>query len=179
MQHFETARGERPSSLRRSDKGMSLIEILVVITVMAMALLAAAGTTLGTEMLRRTTGEKQVALDALRNEVDRLQGLGVQGVLDEFNGLGTNVRDFSVRGLDRSGALAGRVEIITDETLTEQEVGAPIGMPRDLDGDGLADNPDTSTSAVMLPVIVRLTWRGTTGTRSVRTVVVLHRPRGA
>jgi hypothetical protein len=38
-----------------------------------------------------------------------------------------------------------------------------LGMPRDLNGDGIPDALDHSADMQILPVLVRLRWRGPTG----------------
>lgn len=38
-----------------------------------------------------------------------------------------------------------------------------LGMPRDLNGDALEDGADHATDYVILPVTLRLQWRGTAG----------------
>jgi len=41
-----------------------------------------------------------------------------------------------------------------------------MGMPRDLDGDGDVEVVDVSGNYRLLPVVVRLRWRGFSGERS-------------
>ena len=55
------------------------------------------------------------------------------------------------------------VTIITDETVTDAAIGTDIGMPRDLDGDGLASNSDVTGNASLLPAIVDVRWRHSGG----------------
>lgn len=57
------------------------------------------------------------------------------------------------------------VTVVTDETMTDQELGIELGMPRDLDNDLVVDNTDVTGTARMLPVIVRARWVGRTGNR--------------
>ena len=38
-----------------------------------------------------------------------------------------------------------------------------MGMPRDLDGDGVIDALDHSGDYRLLPVLVRVAWRGSSG----------------
>ena len=60
-------------------------------------------------------------------------------------------------------AAVGSVQVVTDEALTDAQLGFELGMPRDLDGDGQADNGDVTTGARILPVIVRTRWKGVSG----------------
>jgi len=78
---------------------------------------------------------------------------------------------FEVEGLDpRPGDVDGAVgEIIMPTTdgfdLREDVVDDQIGTPRDLDLDGVIDSADHSADYLILPVLVRLEWRGSTGDR--------------
>jgi hypothetical protein len=46
-------------------------------------------------------------------------------------------------------------------------------MPQDLNGDGLIDDLDHRDDYVILPMTVRVTWRGTTGERDFQLTGVL------
>ena len=74
---------------------------------------------------------------------------------------------FDVQGLSPwpGEASIGTITIVTDETLTDADVGVDFGMPRDLDDDGVVDNLDVSATARVLPVVVRLRWNGPAGQR--------------
>jgi type II secretory pathway pseudopilin PulG len=50
-------------------------------------------------------------------------------------------------------------------TLREDFVDARLGLPRDLNGDSLIDDLDHSLDYVVLPVHVRISWRGAFGPR--------------
>ena len=51
----------------------------------------------------------------------------------------------------------GQITIITDETDNSDDA-LRMGFPRDLDGDGLANNVDVSTNYLLLPVKVEVQW---------------------
>ena len=53
--------------------------------------------------------------------------------------------------------VGGAVQVREDLQLPE------LGMPRDLNGDGAHDGLDHSVDKRVLPVLVRLRWRGATG----------------
>ncbi len=159
--------------------GMSLVEIMVAMGTFATVLVMITGTLITSEQVRRFSEEKSLAHKALDNELARLQSLGLQGVLDEIATLG-GATEFTVPipGIDRAATgPSGRIAPLTDETLTDTDIGLPLGMPRDLDGDGLSTNFDTSATATLLPLLAWATWTGVAGTQTIRTVVVLHRPK--
>lgn len=59
----------------------------------------------------------------------------------------------------------GTIQVVTDEELTDSDLGFPVGMPRDLDGDGVIASADVSATALLLPVVVVLRWKGGSGER--------------
>jgi hypothetical protein len=55
------------------------------------------------------------------------------------------------------------VRVVLDETLTDAELGMALGMPRDLDGDGLQETTDVSATAQLLPIVVEVAYRPARG----------------
>jgi hypothetical protein len=96
-------------------------------------------------------------------------------ILDRFGPGGDPGATFTVRGLDPwpGEATVGTITIVTDETRTDMELGATLGMPRDLNGDGAVDDTNVEDEAVLLPVIVQIRWRGEAGNRQVRQFLYL------
>jgi hypothetical protein len=86
-----------------------------------------------------------------------------QAVLAAYGPAGTD--SFDVDELDRANPVlsVGSIQIVTDETATDQELGVEIGMPRDLNGDNVVDDADVSDGARLLPVIVTVEWTGVSG----------------
>ncbi len=72
---------------------------------------------------------------------------------------------FNIQGLTaREGQPSvGTIQVITDETRTDADLGFELGMPRDLDGDGAIDNADVRMTARVLPIAVRARWTGVSG----------------
>lgn len=73
-----------------------------------------------------------------------------------------------LEGLPDDARGAVRVEVVTDETRSDVELGIELGLPRDLDGDGAALSRDVRARARLLPVIVRCSWSGAAGRREAR-----------
>jgi len=48
-----------------------------------------------------------------------------------------------------------------------------LGLPRDLNGDGIIDSENHAKDFVVLPVRVRVRWRGVTGIRTVEVCSLL------
>jgi hypothetical protein len=88
---------------------------------------------------------------------------------------------FAVAGLS---ALPGDPDGLPGEVVFPTAAGAPgalrenvnnpeLGMPRDLNGDGVVDALDHSTDYKLLPVIVRVRWQGSAGPGSVEISTLL------
>ena len=74
---------------------------------------------------------------------------------------------FTVRGLTlpAGAATVGTIQVVTDETATDAALGTRLGLPRDLDGDGVVLSNNVSATARLLPVILQVNWTGESGTR--------------
>lgn len=155
--------------------GYTLLEVTLAITVLLVALLAATASTLRMHGLRRVNHERMLAQNAVRATSERLQSLSGRAETDAAGwnaavlaGLaptGEIGSVFDVRELTaQNGATSvGSIELVTDETATDAELGVQLGLPRDLDGDGAASTHDVTDTARLLPVIVRARWRGAAG----------------
>lgn len=165
----------RRASRRRKKSGFTILEVLVFTTILLMGFLALTSTSVTVHKLRRASDENNTARAALQSMIEEIQRTSVlvfgadpswAGAMVATFGPGGGVGDtFDVFGLDpqRGAPSVGTIQLITDETLTDMELGVELGMPADLDNDGSIDDPDVSDSAEMLPVIVRVAWTGITG----------------
>ena len=179
--HTDRRHDTRPDRPGSSLAGFAFVDMMMGMAMMAVVLVVVASTLTASNQERRFAEEKEIAQEALANEVARIKSLGFDGMLQEIAGLGPGqTLSFPVPGLRRDGAaLPGEVLYVTNETLTDAQLGVPIGMPRDLDGDGVAATLDTMASgtATLVPVVVSVTWTGVAGTRSIRSVFVMLRAR--
>jgi hypothetical protein len=157
-----------------------LIEVVITAAVLFIGLLAMTSTSWVVRSLRKTSADKQVAHQALQGVIEDLRALSEVGLGDE-RGWSRSILQrlgpggdpgptFDVHGLDPwpSEGAVGTITIVTDETQTDVELGAGLGMPRDLNGDRAVDDTDVGDAAVLLPVIVQLRWRGEAGDRQLR-----------
>lgn len=175
-----------PQGRRRRPRsgcaGLSLVEILFASSIFAVAAGATTYTLVKTSILSRNTRETSRALEAAQGTLERLKGEEFDLVFARFNATvaddaGTSPgNDFAVAGLDaRPGDADGFVgEILfpgdgvnLDETVIDRD----LGMPRDLNGDD--DALDTGTDYAILPVRVRVQWRGPAGDRSIELCTTL------
>ena len=120
--------------------------------------------------------------EAIEVEVEQLQAENFGDVFALYNGadaddpggVGTAPGSgFLVDGLNLlvgdADGFAGEVffPVIDDASVLREDAEfAVMGMPRDLDGDGDIDGLDHSDDYQLLPVVVRVTWRTSTGQTS-------------
>ncbi|MDP6988138.1 MAG: hypothetical protein QF903_01500, partial [Planctomycetota bacterium] len=137
---------------------------------------AMSASTLHTHSLRRQNRERAVAQNAVRLISEEIQAFSARtltanpgqwsvDLVAAFEPGGAFGPSFDVTGLGPADGetAVGSVIVVTDEQLTDAQLGFELGMPRDLDGDGEADNDDVTTGARILPVIVRTRWKGVSG----------------
>lgn len=157
--------------------GFSLIEVCVAMAVMAVGLLAAGSTLVSSHSLRVADAERQAAEDGTRAIVEQILAFS-EASIDDPAGWARTVTDalapggaigdrFDLNGLDPQAGQPslGSIQVVTDETVTDAAAGVELGLPRDLDGNGVLGDPDVSGTASLLPVIVDVRWRGKTGNR--------------
>jgi len=176
----------RRGGIRRQD-GFTLLEITLAMTVLLVGMLAATASTLRMHSLRRVNRERALAYNAVRTTTERLQSLSARAITEPAGWTATILAGvanggevgatFDLRELRaRAGAAnLGTIEVVTDETKTDAELGAQLGMPRDLDGDGLATHTHVSADALLLPVVVRARWQGAGGNAQVQHAFYLAR----
>ena len=147
---------------------MTLIEVSIVMSVLVVSLLAFMQSINASMKLTETNRESALAMDALREMVEVLQGV------EDFATVFTTYVDapgFEVDGLapvdaDPDGLVGEIVFPTVAGELREHVEFEALGMPRDLTGDGEIDFDDHSGDYRLLPVLVRVRWKGTGGERT-------------
>ena len=156
---------------------MTFVELLVAIMVLAIGLLGLLGALWYASRIIRASGEVTIAKNAARGIIEsmRMYDTGYiyacynSNPLDDPSGDGTAPGDnFPVPGLNlRPGdVFAGKIEFPEvmnpdpppEMVLSETVIDPQLGMPRDLNGDGDADDVDVSQGYRLLPVTVRVQW---------------------
>jgi hypothetical protein len=164
---------------------------MIASIVIGVALLGAATAMLSSMSLTRVNHDSALARQAAREQLEEIQGVPFREAFAIFNdevlddgGLSVPARgsSFAVPGLtpqpgDPDG-LSGRIWFPVvpggpDGELREDVADTGVGMPRDLDMDGVIDAADHSADYVLLPVRVIVEWTGTSGNQSVRLETVL------
>lgn len=175
---------------RRTRAGFSLLEVTAAIAVLTISLCGITGSIVASDRLTQVNQESALAESAVRQAVESLRGAPFATVFAQFNGTNADDpggvvspgADFDVPGLsatpDDADGLPGRIEFpvaaggAADE-LREDGNDPALGLPADLDGDGVIDATDHSADYRILPVRVQVAWTGSTGRRTLTVETVL------
>lgn len=160
---------------------------MVAASVLVVGVLSMIGALVASLRLVAVNRETARAHDAARAMVEGMQAVQFDRIFstynangnDDFAGAGSAPgATFAVDGL-RAQAGAGAVGTIEFPTinggaqLSESVVDPGLGMPRDLDGDNAVRAGALATGYLMLPVRVRVRWRGAAGDRELQLVSLL------
>jgi hypothetical protein len=161
---------------RHSERGLSLFEVLLGAILLTVATGAMVTGLVLSRAVDRDGNRRHAAMEAVLSVADEIRSTPIDSVEAAFGAGSPSGGAFAIPAIDDEDDVpSGRVIVITDETLTDEDVGMQLGMPRDLDGDDLTETTDVSTTALLLPVIVEARW-GPPGRREVfRVPVVLIR----
>jgi len=181
-----------PGSLRSA--GMTLVEVVIALTVVAVSASIFYRLVLATTDLRSLNRENAIAADAARVVLEDLRAEAFHELFALYNadpaddpgGNGTAPgATFLVDGLDLpAGGVAhgtvvlpslvveveeeidGQVVVVEDWQLREDLDLPDLGLPRDLNGDSMVDGRDHSPDYQLLPVVIRIQWESRHGTRT-------------
>jgi len=164
----------RGGSARRDkarQAGFTLVEVAIAVIVLLVGLMALSASAVRVQGLARAARERMAAQNALRAKAEEIRSISRAGLADPLgwglhvtNALGA-LTSFPVEGLTplEGQTTVGSVRLITNETLDDASLGVDLGMPRDLDGDGLATNNAVAGSARLLPVLLEARWNSPWG----------------
>jgi type II secretory pathway pseudopilin PulG len=161
--------------------GFTVLEVTVASGVLVIGLLGMASSLAASLRLIEVNRETMVAHQAARGLAEEMQNGTFSQVFANYNsdpsddpgGAGRGKgQSFKVTGLrgKSSGQGAGRVEfpVPNGETrISESMVDRELGMPRDLNGDGVISAGPLAGNYVVLPVRIRVGWDGVGGAREV------------
>lgn len=166
---------------------MTLIELAMAMTILSVAFLMYASTSISVNRQREASRESSIAAFAAREVIENLRAERIEDVYAIYNpdpaddpgapGSAVGHR-FPVPELNpvpgMPDGMIGEVQLPVMEVapgvweLREDLVRPDLGMPRDLNGDSIIDSVDHADDYVQLPVRVRLDWRGRYGLRSLK-----------
>lgn len=177
----------KPDSRRNSSEaGFTLIEVLVAGAFIAVAACGMSAVLAGSMSLTAVNKETAQARTAARRMLEELQNVPPGDVFSTFNTVTTDDpygaatapgSIFSIQMKPAAIQVSGMTgTIIFPENLGElrEDMKDPnLGMPRDLNGDGVIDSDNHAKDYLLLPVRIRVEWRGMTGEREYEIHTVL------
>jgi prepilin-type N-terminal cleavage/methylation domain-containing protein len=169
------------TDVRRGHRraGFTLIEVLAAMSILTIAAGAIVSTLITSGRVNREGSEVALAREALESVIERVKSTPFRDVFATFNadpaddpgGAGTAPgASFAAQSLrpvpgDPDG-LVGEVIFPTVGAALREDVDDPrMSMPRDLDFDGAIDADDHAADYMVLPLVVRVAWRGPMGDR--------------
>ena len=152
-----------------------MLELLVALSVLAVALVGYAKTVGRAMVASRTSREASLANEAARTVIESMRAESLANVFrmyndyagDDIGGIVNPGADFDVAGLE---ARAGDADNLPGEVLfpvtmnagvpelRENLVSTDFDMPKDLTGEGTVDAVNHAGNYTMLPLIVRVRW---------------------
>jgi type II secretory pathway pseudopilin PulG len=172
---------------RNRSTGFSMVEVMVVFVVLTVAMAMFTSTMASTSRQRLSKREGAIAAEAGRRMLEILRAsthaqvfaLYNASPVDDPGGAGTAPgKNFGVASLaptddDPDGCVGEIIFPAAGPTLPEDVEIAELGMSRDLDADGLIDSEDHAGDYAVLPVQVRLRWKGRAGVRELQMFTLL------
>ena len=166
-----------------------MIEVLLAATLVVVGVLAFTRSIVASIETTSTTSEAARANEAARQMLETLRGTDFDDVFALFNATGADDPGgadsapgaaFAVAGLaplaNDADGLPGEIVFpagATASELREDVDDLRLGMPRDLNGDGAVDANDHAADYELLPVLVRVEWRGANGPGRVELKTIL------
>lgn len=166
---------------------MTLTEIVIAMGILAIALLGLVGGIMTAQRTNEASRELTLAMNAAREKEEEMRSRTFSEIYALYNanpaddpgGAGTAPgATFAVQGLLPVAGSTACGRIVFPEGsggfLAENVVDAKLGMPRDLNGDGVVDAGNRSSDYGMLPVRIVIRWRGIYGDAEFEISTILY-----
>jgi prepilin-type N-terminal cleavage/methylation domain-containing protein len=171
----------------KTRAGFTVVEVLITLAILLVALRITVQTLASVNQLSPTNRETSIATQAAQNVLEELRAAPFETLFARYNDVpdddpgvaGTAPgASFDVAGLqpiagDPDGRV-GRIEFpaIAGELREDMDL-RDLGMPRDLNGDGVQDAFDHASDYSIIPVRVWIEWAGRSGNRTVQMCTAL------
>ena len=157
----------------KDERGFTVIETAISMTVLAVALLSMWSTIMYCSRSNLAAEQKRRAIEAAQAKIEEMKSNSFSALINTYGPEGKTGNRFPVLSLDDSDGAEGRITFLVDET---QPVGGGAkAAPMDLNGDGDMADTDVSAEFALLPVRVTVTWNGPLGEQSIALTSVLAR----
>jgi len=183
---------KRVGGTTRARRGLTLIELVLVLGVLAMAFGMLTSTIVANARQRSVNRESAIAADGVRDLFEHILDEQHSDVYALYNadpdddpaGSGTAPgHRFAIAGLTplptSPDGMVGEIvlpelsPVANEWELREDFVDADLGMPRDLNGDSMIDAFDHSRDYLILPIRAELEWQGRYGARRMSVSMIL------
>ncbi|MBK7645588.1 MAG: type II secretion system protein [Planctomycetes bacterium] len=164
----------------RSSSAFTLVELTVVIGILCVAVGLFAQTMVASAKMDPVAEESRLASEGARMQLEDMRACSFDELFRRYNadpaddpgGPGTAPGAwFAIEGLHAPAGVAGVGHVIFPTVagaLTESVQDDLLGMPHDLNGDGVIDSIDHATDAIILPVRIQLEWSSRSGRQGKR-----------
>lgn len=164
----------RIARARRSRRGVTLLDVTIAATLLAIAITSLMGLIVSSIRLGRVNRESVLANQAARRAIEEMRAVAFEDIFTTYR----DAPDFAIRGLqpqtnDVDGMVGQYLFPTVGTALREDVDDAGLGMPRDLNGDGAVDAADHAGDYRVLPVRVRVSWRGVSGNRTIELTTLM------
>ncbi len=142
-----------------------MLEIAVALAILLLVLVGFSYGLVSSSALERSGREQALAKEGARAVLELMRTTPFEEVFAQFNAQ----PDFDVPGLtprpeDADGRVGSILFPVSDAGELREDLELPrVGTPRDLTGEGEIDVFDHSADYRLLPVLVRVEWRGAAG----------------
>jgi prepilin-type N-terminal cleavage/methylation domain-containing protein len=172
-----------------SEAGLSLIEILISMALFSIGGLAVAGSLNYSLRLNAVNRETAVATQEARRVLEEIRSLPLEDVLktynddpaDDLDGYDTaagNLFDLTSLAAPVGEEGGAKVEVVLPLSageLLENLTNTTLGTIGDLDGDSKIDGKDHIEDFKVLPMAIRVRWKGAGGDRELTLHTILRR----
>jgi type II secretory pathway component PulJ len=189
MRHQTQAPGTGKTA--SGNAGFTLLELMLTGTLLAIAACGMAAVMVNSMVLTKANKENATAREAARQILEQIEDIPAREVFAVFGGGPMPAEEETATQEEtatetlppppsseilESGNLTARIVFPTGGTkgvLREDIKDPSLGMPRDLNGDGVIDSENHATDYRILPVKVEVTWNGVNGESTYEMCTVL------
>jgi hypothetical protein len=155
-----------------------LLEVVISTVILLTVVVGFSYGLVSSTSLERATREHTVAREAARGCLETLRATEFSSVLATYAGTGFDVPGLDPRPDDADGQVGEIIFPLDEDGELHEDLELPrLGMPRDLTGEGDLDEFDHAFDYRVLPVLVRLEWRGAAGDGAFEVLTILKRMR--
>jgi prepilin-type N-terminal cleavage/methylation domain-containing protein len=156
--------------LSRSGRssGFTLLEAMTALAILTVGLLGVASGFVSNSWAQEDTKESIVVMRALRRTAEEIRAAPFAEIAAMYSNYRFNVPD--VQGA------RGRVTVFLNEADASPEARL-LGLPRDLDGDGVTAASNVAAGYFLLPISIEVNWAGRSGQKRKALQILLAQER--